>query len=57
MAQDLSGVIDLHAHCDPDTSARSIDAIDLAKLAREQGRAPSHNRVGQKTPSRFESPP
>jgi hypothetical protein len=37
MAQDLSGVIDLHAHCDPDTSARSIDAIDLAKLARERG--------------------
>src|ERR1039457_4012704 len=37
MAQDLSGVIDLHAHCDPDTLARSIDAIDLAKLARERG--------------------
>ena len=37
MAQDLSGVIDLHAHCDPDTSARSVDAIDLAKLARERG--------------------
>jgi hypothetical protein len=37
MAQDLSGVIDLHAHCAPDTSARSIDAIDLAKLARERG--------------------
>jgi hypothetical protein len=37
MAQDLSGVIDLHAHCAPDTSARSVDAIDLAKLARERG--------------------
>jgi hypothetical protein len=37
MAQDLSGVIDLHAHCDPDTSARSVDGIDLAKLARERG--------------------
>ena len=36
MAQDLSGVIDLHAHCAPDTSARSIDAVDLAKLGRER---------------------
>jgi hypothetical protein len=37
MAQDLPGVIDLHAHCSPDTSARSLDAIDLAKLARDRG--------------------
>jgi len=36
-AQDLSGVIDLHAHCDPDTTPRSINALDLAKLAREHG--------------------
>lgn len=33
----LTGVIDIHAHCDPDSSPRSIDAIDLAKLARARG--------------------
>src|SRR5580704_13641350 len=33
-AQTLQGVIDIHAHCDPDSVPRSIDAIDLAKLAR-----------------------
>jgi len=33
----LSGVIDFHAHCDPDSVPRSIDAIDLARLARERG--------------------
>ena len=32
-AQTLDGVIDIHAHCDPDSTARSIDAVDLAKLA------------------------
>lgn len=36
-AQTLSGVVDIHAHCDPDSLARSIDAIDLARLARERG--------------------
>src|SRR5947209_8106425 len=36
-AQTLDGVIDIHAHCDPDSTPRSIDAIDLAKLARERG--------------------
>jgi len=30
---DLTGVIDIHAHSDPDSMPRSIDAIDLAKLA------------------------
>jgi hypothetical protein len=29
--------VDIHAHCDPDSLARSIDAIDLAKLARDRG--------------------
>ena len=33
----LQGVIDIHAHCDPDSVPRSIDAIDLAKLARARG--------------------
>jgi hypothetical protein len=32
--QSLNGVIDIHAHSDPDSTARSIDAIDLAKLAK-----------------------
>jgi hypothetical protein len=36
-AQTLTGVIDLHAHADPDGSARSIDVIDLAKLAKSRG--------------------
>ena len=36
-AQTLSGVIDVHAHADPDGMARSIDAIDLAKLAKSRG--------------------
>lgn len=33
----LSGVIDLHAHCAPDSLPRAIDAVELAKLAREAG--------------------
>jgi len=33
----LDGVIDIHAHCAPDSVARSIDAIDLAKLAKQRG--------------------
>lgn len=36
-AQQLTGVIDIHAHSDPDSTARSIDAIDLAKLAKSRG--------------------
>src|SRR5438445_5910164 len=36
-AQTLNGVVDIHAHCDPDSMPRSIDAIDLAKLARDRG--------------------
>ena len=34
---DLTGVIDIHAHVDPDSLPRSIDAIDLAKLAKQRG--------------------
>ena len=33
----LDGVIDIHAHCDPDSRPRSIDAIDLARLAKARG--------------------
>src|SRR5262249_39239990 len=36
-AQSLDGVIDIHAHADPDSMARSIDAIDLARLAQSRG--------------------
>ena len=35
--QPLTGVIDIHAHSDPDVVPRSIDAIDLARLAKERG--------------------
>jgi hypothetical protein len=34
---DLSGVIDIHVHADPDSVPRSIDVIDLAKLAKQHG--------------------
>jgi len=33
----LTGVIDIHAHSGPDSTARSLDAIDLARLAKERG--------------------
>jgi hypothetical protein len=36
-AQTLTGAIDIHAHSDPDGIPRSIDAIDLAKLAKSRG--------------------
>jgi hypothetical protein len=36
-SQTLSGAIDIHAHCDPDGTPRSIDAIDLARLAKSRG--------------------
>src|SRR5881392_402135 len=36
-AQTLDGAIDMHAHSYPDGVARSIDAIDLAKLAKSRG--------------------
>jgi len=39
MAQDnpLTGVIDIHVHSSPDSTPRSIDAIDLARMAKERG--------------------
>src|ERR1700751_1821833 len=36
-AQTLTGVIDIHVPSDPDSVPRSIDAIDIAKLARSRG--------------------
>src|SRR5947207_6069723 len=33
----LMGTIDIHVHSDPDDRPRSIDAIDVAKLARARG--------------------
>jgi hypothetical protein len=36
-AQSLRGVIDLHVHADPDSVPRSIDAVDLARLAKSRG--------------------
>jgi hypothetical protein len=37
IAQTLAGAIDLHAHGDPDGTARRIDVIDLAKAAKAAG--------------------
>ena len=36
-SQTLTGAIDIHAHSDPDGTPRSIDSIDLAKLAKSRG--------------------
>lgn len=36
-AAPLAGVIDIHVHTDPDSIPRSIDAIDLARLAKSRG--------------------
>jgi hypothetical protein len=33
----LAGVIDIHVHCDPDSLPRSIDALDMARLAKQRG--------------------
>jgi hypothetical protein len=35
--RDLKGAIDLHIYTEPDSIARSIDALEAAKLARERG--------------------
>lgn len=37
LAQSLAGVADIHAHCDPDSVPRSIDALRLVQLAKENG--------------------
>jgi hypothetical protein len=33
----LQGIVDIHVHSDPDSVPRSIDALDLAKLAKDEG--------------------
>ena len=33
----LAGTIDIHVHSDPDSRPRSIDALDVAKLAKARG--------------------
>ncbi|HTP31935.1 MAG TPA: DUF6282 family protein, partial [Candidatus Acidoferrales bacterium] len=33
----LAGVIDIHCHSDPDSVPRSLDAIELARLAKQSG--------------------
>jgi hypothetical protein len=33
----LQGVVDIHAHVDPETIPRSVDAMDLARLAHKEG--------------------
>src|SRR4051794_26229022 len=35
--QTLTGVVDIHVHTDPDSVPRSIDAVDLARMAKERG--------------------
>ena len=36
-AQTLQGAIDMHAHGDPDGTARKVDVVDLVKLAKSAG--------------------
>jgi hypothetical protein len=33
----LEGAVDVHAHADPETIPRSVDAMDLARIARKEG--------------------
>jgi hypothetical protein len=33
----LEGVVDLHVHCAPDSGPRSVDALEVAQLARRHG--------------------
>jgi len=42
LASLLSGVIDVHVHCAPDSVPRAIDAIDLAKLAKAAAAVSRH---------------
>ncbi|MFN7925394.1 MAG: DUF6282 family protein [Bryobacteraceae bacterium] len=37
MAQDLRGVVDIHAHSGPDSTPRSIDSLSLVRLAKQKG--------------------
>src|SRR5947207_12548994 len=33
----LKGIVDLHVHSDPDSAPRSIDALEAARMARDEG--------------------
>ena len=33
----LQGIVDIHAHADPDTTARSLDAFELERMYRDRG--------------------
>src|SRR5438067_581392 len=33
----LKGIVDVHVHSDPDSAPRSIDALDAARMARDEG--------------------
>jgi hypothetical protein len=35
--QSLKGVVDIHVHSDPDSVPRSIDAVEIARLAQKEG--------------------
>lgn len=37
LAQTLDGVVDIHAHSDPDSVPRSIDALELVRVAKQAG--------------------
>jgi hypothetical protein len=37
VARDLRGAVDIHVHSAPDNVARSIDGLDVAKLAQQKG--------------------
>ena len=36
-AQSLEGIFDVHAHCDPDKTSRSLDVLELAKMYQDRG--------------------
>jgi hypothetical protein len=39
----LNGIVDVHVHCDPDSSPRSIDALEAARQAIAEA-APNQSR-------------
>jgi hypothetical protein len=47
------GTIDIHVHSDPDNRPRSIDAIDVAKLARDRGMRAIVSRITTIPPGRW----
>ena len=37
MSKEFEGIIDIHAHADPDTTRRSLDVLEMNKLYRDRG--------------------